>query len=511
MQRNADDRQRLLLRQEEEEEEQDEPMLAGAAVGVCFVPAFAAHDGERERGHYNNNSSSNSGNNNNNNDDRCLLEREHDEVLLMSTAPTAGSALTYCVFYLLGIGTMTPWNFFVTAEDYWKYKFRNTTLNGTQPMEELTPLQKSFTCDLTLTATISGTTFLLLNAVYGHHITLRAKMLGTLCTIFVLFGITTAFVDVNTDKWQEQFFLITLIIVVLLNISAATMSGALYGVAGLFPSEYITAVVSGQALGGILTALAFLLVLAFDAGPSATAFVFFCLGALLILLCIVSYLAMAQRAYFQYYLEGGDKYRVVRAQPSHSRSGDEDEHNEGVPLEPILRQVMGKIYIQAATLALLYATTLSVYPAVTVLMESEHHESHSQWTDVYYLPVVNYLLFNCGDYFGRLIAGFLERPRNQQTTLLWTVVRVVLVPCFLLANSSEHRFLPTLIRHDGTFIAMIAVFALSNGYLTNILLIMAPRTVAQHEKQLASSIMAASLSVGMAAGSLLSLALVQML
>lgn len=136
---------------------------------------------------------------------------------------------------------------------------------------------------------------------------------------------------------------------------------------------------------------------------------------------------------------------------------------------------------------------------------------YSLFIDVYYLPVVNYLFFNCGDYFGRLIAGYLECPTNQHTTLLWTVVRVVLVPCFLLSNTSEHQFLPTLIQHDYTFIAMIVMFALSNGYLTNILLIMAPRSVKQHEKQLASSIMAASLSVGMAAGSLLSLAFVQML
>lgn len=42
-------------------------------------------------------------------------------------------------------------------------------------------------------------------------------MLGTLCTILVLFGVTTGFVEVDTDRWQEQFFLITLIIVVILN------------------------------------------------------------------------------------------------------------------------------------------------------------------------------------------------------------------------------------------------------------------------------------------------------
>lgn len=159
--------------------------------------------------------------------------------------------------------------------------------------------------------------------------------------------------------------------------SAATMSGALYGVAGLFPSEYMTAVVSGQALGGIITALAFLLVLAFDAGPSATAFVFFIMGAVLILGCIICYSLMARKAYFQYYLEGGDKFKVISAlPPSHSREVEET----GVPLEPIFQQVLGKIYVQAACIALLYATTLSVYPAVTILMQSEHSASHTEWS-----------------------------------------------------------------------------------------------------------------------------------
>lgn len=163
-------------------------------------------------------------------------------------------------------------------------------------------------------------------------------------------------------------------------VSAATMSGALYGVAGLFPSEYMTAVVSGQALGGIITALALILVLAFDSTPSVTAFVFFIIGALLILGCIVCYLLMARQAYFKYYLAGGDKFKVISAlPPSHSREGDET----GVALEPIFKQVLGKIYVQASCLVLLYSTTMSVYPAVTVLMQSEYSANHSEWTGMW--------------------------------------------------------------------------------------------------------------------------------
>ncbi|KAH8413066.1 hypothetical protein KR009_007778 [Drosophila setifemur] len=475
-----DDTERLVGGQE------DEDLLGSEG---SFVPAFRPQD--HQEYHLS--------------DEQSHRERAQDEVILVSNEPESGRLFTYIVFYLLGIGTMTPWNFFVTAEDYWKYKFRNTSINATDFDEELTPLQKSFTCDLTLTATISGTTFLILNAIYGHHMSLRTKMLATLGTILVLFGITTGLVEVDTDKWQEQFFLITLVIVVLLNISAATMTGALYGVAGLFPSEFTTAVVSGQALGGILTALAFILVLAFDTGPNTTAFMFFIMGGVLILLCIVCYVILARKPFFQYYLEGGDKYKVISAVPSHRPN----EESEGLLLEPIMRQVMSKIYLHVICLALLYVTTLSVYPSVTVLMQSEYN--HSDWTDIYYLPVVNYLFFNCGDYFGRLLAGWTERPSNQSTSLLLIVVRMAFIPFFLCSNSSEHQFLPVLVKHDYTFIAMIIVFALSNGYLTNILLISAPRSVKKHEKELASSIMAAALSCGMAVGSLLSLMFVQML
>uniref|UniRef100_A0A1I8MTX7 Nucleoside transporter n=1 Tax=Musca domestica TaxID=7370 RepID=A0A1I8MTX7_MUSDO len=426
----------------------------------------------------------------------------------MSDAPNDKWNFTYLVFYLLGTATMTPWNFFITAEDYWMYKFRNATLNDTNPVsEELTPMQKSFSCDLTLTASISGTTFLILNAIYGQKVSLRIRMLGTLCIILVIFIITTAFVEVNTDKWQEQFFLITLLCVVIINISSATMSGGLFGIAGLFPSEYMTAVVSGQALGGIFTALTFIMVLAFGAAPNATAFVFFSIGIGLIFINIVCYAIVERKAFFKYYVEGGDKFKIVYDDPTQSRMVD-----RGVALEPNVREVFSKIYVHAVTILLLYATTLSVYPSVTILMQSESYGQGKAWNDIYYMPVVNYLFFNSGDYFGRIISGIWEKPRqNVHTVLLMVVFRMIYVPLFLCSNSTQHIFLPTIISSDVAFILMIITFALSNGYITNILLNMVPRCVMQHEKEMASSIMAASLSCGLALGSMITMVFVQML
>ncbi|CAD6998834.1 unnamed protein product [Ceratitis capitata] len=428
--------------------------------------------------------------------------------ILMTDAPPDHYNYTYAVFYLLGIATMTPWNFFVTAEDYWMYKFRNTTINDTTNITpDLTPMQKSFTCDLTLAASISGTTFLILNAIYGHLVSLKVKMLSTLFTILGIFIITTSFVEVNTDHWQEQFFLITLFTVVIINICSATMSGGIFGVAGLFPSHYMTALVSGQALGGILSALAFIFVLAFGAAPNVTALIYFIIGSILILLSIICYLIMSRHPFFKYYIEGGDKFKILADTPSHSRSVD-----SGVDLEPNIKEVFGKIFVEAVNICLLFATTLSVYPAVTVLMQSEYYGKGYAWNDIYYMPVVNYLFFNSGDYFGRILAGLWEMPRdNPHTVLLMTVIRLLYVPLFLCANSNVHIFLPVLVHTDVTFILMIITFGITNGYLANISLIMAPRSVMRHEKEMASSIMAASLSLGLALGSLLSMIFVQML
>lgn len=40
--------------------------------------------------------------------------------------------LAYIVFYVLGINTLIPWSFFITADDYWMYKFREIHENSSK-------------------------------------------------------------------------------------------------------------------------------------------------------------------------------------------------------------------------------------------------------------------------------------------------------------------------------------------------------------------------------------------
>ncbi|XP_053675457.1 equilibrative nucleoside transporter 2 [Anopheles nili] len=415
-------------------------------------------------------------------------------------APSDKFHFTYVVFYLMGMTTMVPWNFFVTAEEYWQYKFRNVSSNDTSV---LTPRQLEFQSDLSIAAALPGTVFLILNACIGHKIPLHVRMNGSLVMMLLIMIGTTALVRVDTDQWQDAFFNLTMFSVVVINSFSAILTGGLFGIAGQFSAHYMTAAVSGQALGGIFSAVADLIALTFASNPSTTAFVFFIVGCLVLLLSLFAYIIMSKTLFFKYYTSSKTLMKS-------SLEADPTARGLSTRLEPRFPVVMRKIWLYGFSEWLVFVTTLSIYPAVTVLVGSENHGR--PWNDIYFLPVVNYLLFNTGDYLGRVFAGIFEWPWNNSILIgMLTIGRVAFVPAMLLCNITPRHNFPVMIHSDYMFIVLMAAFALSNGYLANIALIGAPRVVDPHEKEMASSMLAAFLGVGLACGSAISLMIIEMI
>lgn len=106
------------------------------------------------------------------------------------------------------------------------YKFRNVTTNSST---EITPIQATFTSDLSFSASIPSTMFLILNAMYGYKVPLNVRMVGSLIIVLVFFACNTALIKVNTDQWQDRFFDITIGSVIIMNIATAILSGGLFG------------------------------------------------------------------------------------------------------------------------------------------------------------------------------------------------------------------------------------------------------------------------------------------
>lgn len=442
--------------------------------------------------------------------DRSMDHLDNEVIVVKDTKPLFKSRepndkynLAYIIFYLLGTTVLLPWFFFITAEEYWMYKFREFADNFTRTDTGRSELQACFTSYISLASTVPSTIFLIINPLFSHKISLKIRMVSSLAFMLILFLVTTVFVKINTDKWQDGFFALTLTIVVLLNAASAVLQSGLFGLVGRFPSQYITATVSGQALGGILAAVAEVISLWLGASPILSALVYFIMADTFIFISLIAYVLLSRSVFFKYYMLGTVNQGSLQYAPVNNVNSPIVRHISYV-------EILKKIWVYGMAVWFCCLVTLSLYPAVTVLISSVNQGT--AWNDVYFVPVVAYLLFSTTDYMGRLIAGYFQWPENRSWLIgLLSFLRFVFIPLLLLCNAQPRHHLPVLIMSDYYYILILILFGLTNGYLVNITFICVPKIVDVHEQETASSMMAAFLGVGLACGSGVGLGLVKIL
>lgn len=74
--------------------------------------------------------------------------------------------------------------------------------------------------------------------------------------------------------------------------ASAIFGGSLMGIAGRFSPKYITAMSSGQALGGIITATAEICSLWIGASPVLSGLVYFIIGDVILFLSLIAYIIL---------------------------------------------------------------------------------------------------------------------------------------------------------------------------------------------------------------------------
>ncbi|KAJ8946508.1 hypothetical protein NQ318_004643 [Aromia moschata] len=422
--------------------------------------------------------------------------------------------MSFFIFYLLGVVTLLPWNFYVTADDYWMYKFRNISLNSSvvNASAKRTPLQAEFTSYLSLASSVPNLIFLALNTAISHRVSLNKRVLGSLVSMLILMIATLVFVNLNTDQWQQIFFVVTLTCIVLLNVTnivvltlyfshfsvcSAIFSGSIFGVVGKFSPIYITAVIGGQALGGIFAAVAEIVSLSIGASSTHAAFVYYVIGNVTIVISIICYVVLEKTVFFNYhFLEHPDSNEFD------SKSGS---------LDISYKVILKKMWCYGLSVFLTLAFTLSVYPGVTVLIESEGKGHGNRWNDVFFVPTIAYLLFSVGDYLGRILAGRLLKPKNISALMILSIARFIFIPLLMLCNAQPRHHWAVVFDKDYEYILILFMCALSNGYLANIVAIFVPKVVDHHEKEIASSILTIFMGIGLTLGSAVSLFMVRLL
>ncbi|CAK9820988.1 Equilibrative nucleoside transporter 3 [Anthophora plagiata] len=423
--------------------------------------------------------------------------------------------LAYIVFYLLGINTLIPWSFFITADDYWMYKFREVHKNLTQESvnytcaedleEKRTDLQASFISYLNVASAIPNTLFLIINAFISKRVPLRVRMVGSQCAILLFFILTTVFVEINTDKWQRVFSVITLTTVAIINGTSAIFGGSLMGIVGRFSPKYITAMLSGQALGGIFTAIAEICSLWIGASPVLSGLIYFIIGDVILFLSLIAYIILEKAAFFKYHMSE----KSSNSETDFSITG-EVTFSQGATISYM--RIIRRMWHYGVSIFLVFFITLSVYPAVTVLVESQNKGKGYAWNDIYFIPVVTYLIFSSGDYVGRLLSGIFQWPKNKPWQVIFlSLTRVIFIPALMFCNAQPRRQLPVYIHSDFYYILLTIAFAISNGYLCNLSFILTSTVVESQEKEIASAMIGAFLGMGLTSGAALSLIMIKLL
>ncbi|KAG7220156.1 hypothetical protein INR49_027996 [Caranx melampygus] len=426
-------------------------------------------------------------------------------------APPDHGCLVGICFFILGLGTLLPWNFFMTASLYFQGRLNTTEWsNGTVVVRK----EYYFNNWMTLLSQLPLLLFTLLNSVLYQRISEAMRIAGSLVFILLLFILTAALVKVPMG--EDRFFSVTMATIWFINSFGAVLQGSLFGLVGLLPQKYSTIFMSGQGLAGTFAAIAMLLAIASDADSESAALGYFITPCVGTVVTLFSYLILPRLEFAQYYLkkssngssssssstyEAGTKDELLsesstvengklngHANGSVSGSPAEEEaepRSDGttqafLSLEQVDRgqvkasviEVFKKIWVMAFCVTFVFTVTLSVFPAVTADVKTSFP---GKW-ERFFLSVCCFLMFNINDWLGRTITTFIRWPCKESRLFPVLVVsRVVFIPLLMLCNVQSRSHLPVFFAHDGAFTAIMALFSVSSGYFVCLSMSYAPQ------------------------------------
>lgn len=435
----------------------------------------------------------------------------------------------WLIFFMLGLGTLLPWNFFMTATQYFTNRLdmaqnmslvtaeRNKDIQASDapavPSPEHGPLSAIFNNVMTLCSMLPLLLFTCLNSFLHQRIPQSVRILGSLVAILLVFLVTAILVKVQMDALP--FFVLTMVKIMLINSFGAILQGSLFGLAGLLPASYTAPIMSGQGLAGFFASVAMICAIATGSELSESAFGYFITACVVVVLTIICYLGLPRLDFYRYYqqlkLEGpgeqetkldliskGEEPRAGKVE-----SGAAAPSSESASKVHSIRAILKNISVLALSICFIFTITIGMFPAVTADVKSSIAGA-SAWAN-YFIPVSCFLTFNIFDWLGRSLTAVFMWPGKDSRWLPGLVLaRLVFVPLLLLCNVQPRHHLAVVFEHDAWYIFFMAAFAFSNGYLASLCMCFGPKKVKPAEAETAGAIMAFFLCLGLALGAVFS-------
>ncbi|XP_034040103.1 equilibrative nucleoside transporter 3 [Thalassophryne amazonica] len=425
--------------------------------------------------------------------------------LAVRYSPEDSYCFVYIIFFLMGIGSLLPWNFFVTAKHYWLYKLSNCT-HHTCYEEQSSDLRNYFESYLTIASTVPSVLCMILNYILVNRLSPKVRILSSLFIILLVFVITTVLVKVDTSNYTVPFFAVTLVSVAIVTGASNVFCGSMFGISGHFPMRISQAIISGQAMGGTVSALVSIIDLAAAKDVTESALAYFLTAIIFILLCIVMYLLLPQLPYSRHYM-------LLPSLTTSAATTEEDEpvttrSNVSVPpLWPILK----KTWVLGLCVFYVFCISIAVFPGMSSGIVSVNEDTNSLWTTTYFVPITCFFLYNVGDFCGRLSTAWLQVPGPTSRVLpILVLCRTTLVPLFMFCNYQPRNHLQTVLFNDDVYpMVFNCLLGLSNGYLGSLPMIYGPKVVPRELTEATGVVMTFFLTLGLTVGSAFSVLIVR--
>ncbi|KAG4161881.1 hypothetical protein ERO13_D01G083700v2, partial [Gossypium hirsutum] len=367
--------------------------------------------------------------------------------------------LGYIIYFTLGVGFLLPWNSFITAVDYFSYLYPEASVHRVFAVVYM----------------VVGLACLLVIVFYAHKS--KAYMrINVGLGIFVVSLLVVPVMDAVYIKGQVGLydkFYVTVGLLALAGIGDALVQGGLIGVAGELSERYMQAIVAGSGGSGVLVSMLRILTKAVfpqDAdGLRKSAYLYFFTSILFMVICIVLYNLKAEAV-------------------------KEEKAEKGPMTGPVWRatlwNIVGTVKWYGFGIVLIYVVTLSIFSGY--ITEDVHSLVLKDW-----YPVLLITGYNVFDLVGKsLTAVYLLE--NAKVAISACVVRLLFFPLFI---GCLHG--PQLFRTEFLVSLLTCLLGLTNGYLTSVLMIMAPKSVQIQHAETSGIVMVLFLVVGLASGSVI--------
>ncbi|KIW72891.1 hypothetical protein PV04_01052 [Phialophora macrospora] len=430
--------------------------------------------------------------------------RDGSETETMVEAPF--SWLEYMIFLLLGIAMLWAWNMFLAAAPYFQKRFSSSQwiLNHFQAAEVSVSTITNLGSMIILTKLQKG-------ASYPKRI---SSSLSINIVVFAILALSTL---IRTSAGVYFGFL--LVAILFASFSTGLIQNGLFSYAsGFGRSEYTQAIMTGQAVAGVLPPLAQIISVlavptkknkdgdgadATDASPKS-AFVYFLTATGVSVLALLAFLYLLRREANTLALRSaakatgdgaseGDALTGAPRTSSQSEPGAETNDRRSVPLSTLF----GKMPFLSTAVFICFAVTM-VFPVFTASILSVNNIDSA-----IFIPTA-FLLWNIGDLVGRLVTLWPKISLTHYPFALFclAMARLLFIPLYFLCNIKNKG---AAISSDFFYLVIVQfLFGMSNGYLGSECMMGSGEWVLPEEREAAGGFMGLMLVGGLTVGSLLS-------